>query len=81
MNRRKWAILVALALTSMLVASGCPPRNDVTPPPNGVREELDISALVGQWVYSAHSNILLLPAQRDNCVACHDGGAFAGGLN
>jgi nitrate/TMAO reductase-like tetraheme cytochrome c subunit len=32
---------------------------------------------VGQWVESGHSNILLFPAQRDGCVSCHDGGAFA----
>ncbi|MBS3898498.1 MAG: ammonia-forming cytochrome c nitrite reductase subunit c552 [Dethiobacter sp.] len=81
MNRRKWVIFVGLALISMVAATGCPPRNEVPPPPNGAREEIDISALVEQWVESAHSNILLLPAQRDNCVACHDGGAFAGKLN
>lgn len=80
MNRRNWVIFVVLALTSIVATSGCPPRNEVTPPPNGAREELDISALVGQWAESAHSNVLLLPAQRDSCVACHDGGAFAGKL-
>lgn len=81
MNRRKWVIFVVLALISIVAAGGCPPRNEVAPPPNDAREELEISALVGQWVESAHSNVLLLPAQRDNCVACHDGGAFAGGFN
>ncbi|NLN06817.1 MAG: ammonia-forming cytochrome c nitrite reductase subunit c552 [Firmicutes bacterium] len=40
-------------------------------------EALDINALTAQWAESSHSNILLSPAQRDDCVLCHDGGAFA----
>ena len=38
---------------------------------------LDINGLTAQWAESPHSNILLAPAQRDGCVVCHDGGAFA----
>lgn len=71
-----------IVLLVAVVASGCP--RDTTPAPspapgNGQdREDIDISALVGQWVDSPHANILLYPAQRDGCVVCHDGGAFAG---
>lgn len=65
-----------------LLAAGCRARGDgqQQPPPGDGRAELDISALVGQWVESSHSNILLYPAGRDGCVLCHDGGAFAEGL-
>ena len=65
------------------VASGCPRGAQPAPTPapgDGQQEDIDISALVGQWVDSNHANILLLPAQRDGCVVCHDGGAFAGQL-
>lgn len=77
MHWRKWFFigLLAVALTA-----GCGARREPQPAPpgDGERAEIDISALVGQWVESAHANILLLPAQRDTCVVCHDGGAFAG---
>jgi hypothetical protein len=79
-------MLISFGLMIVLVAvvaSGCPPRGAQPAPTPGdgqQREDIDISALVGQWVDSGHANILLLPAQRDGCVVCHDGGAFAGQL-
>lgn len=80
-------MLICFGLVIVLVAvvaSGCPRGADPAPAPTPgdgqQREDIDISALVGQWVDSPHANILLYPAQRDGCVVCHDGGAFAGQL-
>lgn len=85
MNRRKWLIFGLVLLFAIAVAVGCGGNQDgeQQPPPDTgdgddqAAADLDINTLVGQWVESSHSNILLYPAQRDNCVVCHDGGAFA----
>lgn len=82
MNRRKWLFLFLAVLFTLVVTAGCPRQGEKQPPPgDGERQELDISALVTQWVESPHSNILLYPATREQggCVQCHDGGAFAQG--
>ncbi len=75
MQRFIW-LVVLLAL--MLIAGGCPRRDQAQPPPGG--EEIDINALVAQWTESGHANVLLYPAGREGCVVCHDGGAFAEGI-
>ncbi|MDW7651188.1 MAG: ammonia-forming cytochrome c nitrite reductase subunit c552 [Bacillota bacterium] len=83
MSRRKWFICGVVLLLAAAVLTGCPAgddNGDTEPPPDngdGQQAEIDINTLVGQWVESSHSNILLYPAQRDNCVVCHDGGAFS----
>jgi hypothetical protein len=82
MHRRNWLIFGLILLFALATVVGCAgKRKDIEQPPpppgTGDQEELDISALTTQWAESSHSNILLSPAQRDNCVACHDGGAFA----
>lgn len=78
-------IFVVLALTAMIVLSGCPgqdndPDPDPAPPGNGQQAEIDINGLTAQWVDSAHSNVLLAPAGREGCITCHDGAAFAEGV-
>ncbi len=64
-----------------LFAVGCPPAEEPAPqepePQPQETQEIDPSELVGQWVESNHSNIVLTAAERDDCVVCHDGGAFA----
>lgn len=68
----------------MVFAVGCPPAEDETPEepqqpqePQQQTQEIDISELITQWVDSGHSNLVVSAAQRDNCMLCHDGGAFA----
>src|SRR5690554_7718561 len=73
----------------MLVVIGCNANNNnnenengqdngQTPPPqNNEQVQLAINTLTAQWTDSSHSNILLSATQRDNCVVCHDCGAFA----
>lgn len=83
MSRRMLICFGLMIVMVAFVASGCPRGAQPAPTPapgDGQQEDIDISALVGQWVDSNHANILLLPAQRDGCVVCHDGGAFAGQL-
>lgn len=83
MNRRKWFIVGLIVLFAVAAAAGCGRQQDEQPAPqpgNGDGADININALVQQWVESDHSNILLTPAQRDNCVLCHDGGAFADGI-
>lgn len=82
MNRKKWLICGLILLITALIAVGCPRKEPQPAPGDGEPPpvDLDINALVEQWVQSNHSNILLFPAQRDGCVGCHDGGAFAGKL-
>lgn len=79
MNRRAWFIVALTFIFALIAAAGCAAlRNEGQQPPPADRQAvLDISELTEQWVGSGHSNIRLLPAQRDGCVACHDGGAFA----
>ncbi|MCR3923569.1 MAG: ammonia-forming cytochrome c nitrite reductase subunit c552 [Firmicutes bacterium] len=83
MHRRKWLLFGLILLFSVIVVAGCGGNNDEEQPDpnpqngNNQGEALDINALTAQWADSSHSNILLSPAQRDNCVVCHDGGAFA----
>jgi nitrate/TMAO reductase-like tetraheme cytochrome c subunit len=69
-----------MMLAGVPLLAGCPRRPEQQPAPPVQREEPDITALVGQWAGSDHANILLLPAGRDGCVSCHDGGAYAAGL-
>lgn len=40
-------------------------------------EQLDLTGLIENWAESAHGDIVLEPAEEENCVRCHDGGAFA----
>jgi hypothetical protein len=81
MNRRKWLIAVLILLMTMAAAAGCGRQNtQPSPQPGGDREDLNINALVAQWTETSHANILLYPAQRDTCVGCHDGGAYAEGI-
>lgn len=76
MRWRKWLYGSTVAV---LMLAGCPARpGQVQPPPPP--PELDITALVEQWAAADHANILMLPAGRDGCVSCHDGGAYAEGL-
>jgi len=85
MNGRKLAALGLVLLLFLLSLAGCAGGNtdkekngqQNEPPAQQETEALDINALTAQWVESSHSNILLSPAQRDGCVLCHDGGAFA----
>ncbi|HZK24309.1 MAG TPA: ammonia-forming cytochrome c nitrite reductase subunit c552 [Oscillospiraceae bacterium] len=83
MKAKKWLTLGLLILLSMLIAAGCggdTKEQDSTSQDGSKKQagdNVDIKALTAQWVESKHSNILLSPAQRDECVVCHDGGAFA----
>lgn len=82
MSRRKRLIYAVLLLFTLLILYACSggKNEQDRKPESGNKEQkndLDINALTAQWVESDHSNILLAPAQRDNCVVCHDGGAFA----
>ncbi|HHX74841.1 MAG TPA: ammonia-forming cytochrome c nitrite reductase subunit c552 [Firmicutes bacterium] len=85
MNGRKLVAFGLVMLFLLLFLTGCAGGNSEQenngqqqePPAQKETEALDINALTAQWAESAHSNILLSPAQRDNCVLCHDGGAFA----
>jgi len=79
----KPVVLILILFMFMLLAVGCPPAEEPAPQdpepqqPQEEAQNIDPSELVGQWVGSNHSNIVLSPAERDNCVVCHDGGAFA----
>lgn len=83
MTKRTGLVLTLLILSAMLLLCGCGKDADNKRNPaagGGGKEQagaLDINALTAQWAESPHSNILLAPAQRDGCVVCHDGGAFA----
>lgn len=88
MVRKKLIITVLVFLVLLLLAAGCA-REQERPAPgensggkNGSQEmNLDIEALVAQWTEAPHANIQLRPAQTENCVICHDGGAFAEQVN
>jgi hypothetical protein len=77
LNRR---ILLILFLAFVVIVGGCARRQEGAQPPPAGAAEIDINALTAQWVDSSHSNVLVYPAGRDDCVVCHDGGAFAGQL-
>lgn len=80
---KKWLLLTVSLFLVLILATGCPPAEqppaEQQPPaqqqPQAV--ELDITTLVSQWADSDHANINLYPAERDDCVVCHDGAAFA----
>ena len=38
-------------------------------------------AIVEEWLESGHANVQLFPAEREGCVLCHDGDAFARGID
>lgn len=77
----KPVILSLILFLFSLLTVGCPPAQEPAPqepaPQPQEAQEIDITELVTQWVESGHSNITLYAAERDGCVACHDGGAFA----
>jgi len=77
LNRR---IILILLLSFVVIMAGCAKRDEGQQPPPAGGSEIDINAIVAQWVDSNHANIHLVPAQRDNCVVCHDGGAFSAQL-
>ena len=83
MNGGSWSPL-ALSCRFSYVLAGCAggklekgKRAAKVPLAERETEALTLTPLTAQWAESSHSNILLSPAQRDDCVLCHDGGAFA----
>ncbi|MBS4025218.1 MAG: ammonia-forming cytochrome c nitrite reductase subunit c552 [Clostridia bacterium] len=83
MKLKRFIMLIIILMTAVFLLTGCPPRQPAQPPqdqeqqPPPQQQRIDISALVTQWAESDHANIQLYPAKRDDCVVCHDGGAFA----
>lgn len=72
---RLLCVALAVSLGTALLAA-CQPQGGG----NGGSEELDVSALVGQWEESTHALIVTQAAEESFCVQCHDGGAFADGV-
>ena len=81
MQSKKAVALAFVMLFLLIFLYGCggdkENRNKMPGDNKGGEAAVDINALTAEWAESAHSNILLAPAQRDGCVVCHDGGAFA----
>jgi hypothetical protein len=78
-------LLAAVVLTVFLLVAGCGQKKEQpvaqpNPAPVVNVPEINVESLIAEWIDSDHSNIQLYPAGRDNCVTCHDGGAFAGKL-
>lgn len=77
----KPVVLIIILFMFTIFSVGCPANEEPAPqepaPQPQETQEIDVSELVGQWVESTHSNIVLTAAERDDCVICHDGGAFA----
>ncbi|MBE0477309.1 MAG: hypothetical protein IBX62_09455 [Coriobacteriia bacterium] len=65
------------ALLGTVLLTGCPAEEDERAP----EEEIDISALVTEWTEAGHSRIITFAAEESPCAGCHDGGAFAQGVN
>ncbi|MDW7674241.1 MAG: ammonia-forming cytochrome c nitrite reductase subunit c552 [Bacillota bacterium] len=82
--RKKLLLLLMLVLV-LALSAGCPQQQAPDPAPDQGQQQpqqpqqadIQITPLVEQWAESGHANIQLYPAGRDNCIICHDGGAFA----
>jgi hypothetical protein len=83
-------ILAVLFIVTTIGLAGCdtdqqtsdqPPETTTTPEPPETEDteglELEI---VREWLESGHAKVQTFPAGRDECVRCHDGGAFADGI-
>ncbi len=71
-------VLVAALLAAALL-SGCPSTTQVTT--TQVPAKIDIGAFVRAWEGSKHAVPVTFAAQEAPCTGCHDGGAFAQGVN
>lgn len=82
------SLLVALAIS--VAVSGCA-GNKTTAPKEQTNQgkkaevqqttgKLDLKAIMDEWDASGHSKIIEYPNKEDNCIACHDGYAFAKGI-
>ncbi len=82
MDRKKWLLLglTFVLLAASLVLVGCAqeepeaPETDVEEPVEDTGLGIDV---VDEWVESGHSKLVSGPAVEEDCVICHDGGAFA----
>ncbi len=83
------ALLFIVAAVS-LSACGPEPQTSVDPPeatttPEPPEETEDTEGLeleiVSEWLESGHANIQVFPAGREECVLCHDGGAFVDAIS
>jgi hypothetical protein len=84
-------MLAVLLIVAIFGLAGCdtdqqtsdqPPETTPTPEPPEETEDTEGLELeiVSEWLESGHANIQVFPAGRDECVRCHDGGAFAEGI-
>lgn len=82
------SLLVALVLS--LAMGGCASKKTEEPKKETKQEsksevqqttgKLDLQMIMNEWDSSGHSKIVEYPNKEDNCIACHDGYAFAKGI-
>jgi len=85
MNKKKWLLfgLMFVLLIASVALVGCSQEEEPEAPGTegeGSAEETATGLgieLVDEWVASGHSKLVSSPAVEEDCVICHDGGAFA----
>jgi len=82
MTRKVWmALLLVLALTlGAFYLAGCAaeePAEDGEETEEPAEEEGLAIDVVAQWTGSSHAKLIAFAAVEEDCVRCHDGGAFA----
>ncbi|RJQ50777.1 MAG: hypothetical protein C4521_13560 [Actinobacteria bacterium] len=83
MERGRWielGLAVALILVIATVVTGCPPQQNGAEREEEARAERDPGPFVEAWAGSLHAVPVTFAAEEEECVRCHDGGAFAQGV-